>query len=44
MEQNISAYITICDVHHLSVVGEGPKSKAFIVDSLNASSEFSSAL
>ena len=42
--QNISASATILDVRHLSVVGEGPKSKAFFVDSLNASSEFSSAL
>ena len=44
MEQNISACATIIDDYHLFVVGGGPKSKAFIVDPLNASYEFSSAL
>ena len=44
MEQNISTYATIRDVHHLFLVKGGPKLKAFIVDSLNGSSEFSSTL
>ena len=44
MEPNISAYATICDVRHVFAVGGGPKSKELIVDALNGSSEFSSAL
>ena len=41
---NIFACATISDVRHLSAVGKGPKLKAFFVDSLNGSSEFSSVL
>ena len=42
-EKNISACATVY-VRYLSVVGGESKLKAFIVDSPNATSEFSSAL